>query len=142
MFLKKAIALNESKVDYWIALADAEYAVGIVFSSVEAYEKCIALAPGNYKIWLNYSLVYFDEEEYEKALDILKDGIEEIPENAILQYYAVAYLIKQGLYQEAFKYLENALNLDFEKHTLLFEFFKELEIQKLIYKVVRHYRTA
>jgi tetratricopeptide (TPR) repeat protein len=89
---------------------------------------------------MNWSLLLYDQGDYLKAADLASEGIEESPENADLHYYAAAYLINAGRYKEAFQYLENALILDFEKHTMLFEFFPQLETQKALYKIIDQYR--
>ena len=45
-----------------------------------------------------------------------------------------------GKFKEAFNYLENALILDFDNHTVLFEFFPELETQKALFKIIDQFR--
>jgi tetratricopeptide (TPR) repeat protein len=139
-FLRKAIQLNPENYEYWLAVAQAEAQIGNVVSSLEAYEKASELEPHCPDIWMNWSLLLYDQGDYLKAADLALEGIEETPENADLHYYAAAYLINAGRYKEAFQYLENALILDFEKHTMLFEFFPQLETQKALYKIIDQYR--
>jgi hypothetical protein len=50
------------------------------------------------------------------------------------------YLIEAGQYKEAFNYLENALILDFDGHSMLFEFFPKVETQKALYKIIEQFR--
>jgi hypothetical protein len=45
-----------------------------------------------------------------------------------------------GKYKEAFSYLENALTLDFDRHTILYELMPELKQQKAIYKIIAQHR--
>jgi len=87
-------------------------------------------------------LIYFDQNRFEEAEDVIKEGLEELPEEASLYYRLVVYLIKTGKYKEAFSILENALTLDFEKHVLLYELMPELEQQKAIYKIINQYREG
>jgi tetratricopeptide (TPR) repeat protein len=68
------------------------------------------------------------------------DALEELPEEAELYYRLCCYLVKEGNLKEAFIYLENALILNFDKHTLLFEFFTELETQKALMRVIDEFR--
>ncbi len=67
-------------------------------------------------------------------------AIDELPDQAELYYIATAYHIADGRYREAFNYLENGLILDFEKHSMLFEFFPNQETQKALYKIIDQYR--
>jgi hypothetical protein len=52
----------------------------------------------------------------------------------------VVYQIKIGNYKEAFSYLENALTLAYDKHTILYEFMPELTKQKAISLLIAQYR--
>ncbi|MEO1653504.1 MAG: hypothetical protein AAFU64_08170, partial [Bacteroidota bacterium] len=67
-------------------------------------------------------------------------GMEECPEEASLYYRAVVYLIDAGKYREAFDLLEQALVLDFDGHTVLYEFFPKLETQKALYNIIEKFR--
>ena len=71
---------------------------------------------------------------------MVREGIEELPEEAELYYRLVVYLIKTGKYKEAFTYLENALTLDFYRHVLLYELMPELIKQKAVYKIIAQFR--
>ena len=125
-----------------MALAEAEYKTGNVVSSIEAYEKASVLDATNIKVWLDWSYIHFEQGDYEKAKDLIEIGIDESPEAAELYYRMTAYLISQGNYKEGFIFLENALVLNFEKHTLLFEFFPELETQKSLIKIIDQFRDV
>lgn len=139
-FFQKAFESNEFSQRNSIALAEAEYKVGNVISSIEAYEKASLLDSSNLKVWLDWSYIYFEQGDYEKAKELIATGIEEVPDSSELYYRMTAYLISQGNYKEGFIYLENALILNFEKHTLLFEFFPELETQKALIKIIDQFR--
>lgn len=67
-------------------------------------------------------------------------GLDELPDNTDLLYRATAYLLLEGKYQQAFNYLENALLLDFDKHSILFEFFPGLEANKALLKIINQYK--
>ena len=110
--------------------------LGNVISAVSAYLKASEIEPEIAEVWLDWSFIVSEQGDYERAMEVLSLGIDELPEDASLYYRAVVYLIKASKYKEAFLYLENALTLDFEKHAELFEFFPELETQKAIMKII------
>jgi len=139
-FFQKAFESNEFSQRNSLALAEAEYKTGNVISSIEAYEKASVLDSTNLKVWLDWSYIYFEQGDHEKAKNLIEIGIDESPEAAELYYRMTAYLISQGNYKEGFIFLENALILDFEKHVLLFEFFPELETQKALIKIIDQFR--
>ena len=67
-------------------------------------------------------------------------GFHDIPDDSELFYRMTVYLIEAGRFKEAFNYLENALILDFDGHTALFDFFPKLETQKALYKIIEQFR--
>jgi tetratricopeptide (TPR) repeat protein len=109
-------------------------------ASSEAYEEAINLEPGIMETYVNLSVIYFEQNRFEEAIDVVREGIEEAPEEPELYYRMVVYLVKMGKYKDAFSYLENALTLDFEKHTILYELMPELKQQKAIYKIIAQFR--
>jgi tetratricopeptide (TPR) repeat protein len=136
----KALKLHTENVEYWKAVAHSDFKVGHIPRSLEAYEEASKLDLLDKEIWLNWSFIYFDQGEYEKAIDILTDGFDHIPDDAELYYRMTVYLINSGKFKEAFNYLENALILDFDGHLTLFEFFPQLETQKALYKIIEQFR--
>jgi tetratricopeptide (TPR) repeat protein len=139
-FFNKAIKLNNDNAEYWKAAAHAEYKIGNIISSISAYEEASHLDPDDKEIWLNWSFIYFEQGEHEKAIDVMLQGIEEIPNEPDFLYRLAAYLIEAGKFKDAFNYLENALILDFDGHTVLFDFFPKPETQKALFKIIDQYR--
>jgi tetratricopeptide (TPR) repeat protein len=137
---KKATEINPDNPAYWLALADTEYKLGNLYSAVEAYEAAAELDPFNPQTWLNWSFLYYEQNDYRKALDILEEGMEELPDVAELIYRQIAYLMSMGNYKEAFNRLEIALTTHYDQHTYLYEFFDNLEIQKALFKIIQQYK--
>ncbi|WP_026998787.1 tetratricopeptide repeat protein [Eisenibacter elegans] len=139
-FLRKTVTYNDDNDLYWLVLANAEYQIGNTVASFEAYMRASEINPTNPEVWLNWSLLCFEQGEEDKAVQLLSEGIEECPEEALLYYRMAAYLIDAGKYKQAFSFLENALTLDFDKHTVLFDFFTSLDVQKALFKIIDQYR--
>ncbi|MBW3545042.1 MAG: tetratricopeptide repeat protein, partial [Bacteroidetes bacterium] len=140
-FYTKSLKYDAENGTYWLALADAEYRAGNLMSSFEAFQAASQYDGNNPTVWMEWSYVYFDLKEFDKAFVIIKAGMDELPDNAEMLYRATVYLISAGKYKEAFNFLENALILDFDKHTVLFDFFKKPEVQKALYKIIDQYRN-
>jgi tetratricopeptide (TPR) repeat protein len=138
--IQKAIKLNEHIADYLLMLADLEYKIGNFIASNEAFEKAAELEPDFEDVWLKWSLVLFDQGQFDRAYEIIQQGIDDIPENASLYYRAAAYLLHAGDYREAILNLEVALALDYDAHEQLYDFFPELEKQKALFKLIEQYK--
>lgn len=139
-FFSKAVELQPENPTYLFSKADAEYKVGSIVSAMETYQALVKLDPKHLEAWLNLSFLIYEEGDAERAHEVLLPAIEENPQEAELYYRVAAYLIVRGNYKEAFIYLENGLILDFEKHTVLFEFFTNLETQKALMKIIDQFR--
>jgi tetratricopeptide (TPR) repeat protein len=139
-YFKKALNFSKENANYWVGLADAEFNLGNFQASSEAYEEAINLEPGILETYVNLSLIYFEEKRFEEAIDVVREGIEELPEESELYYRMVVFQIKMGNYKEAFSYLENALTLAYDKHTILYELMPELKKQKAVSKLIAQYR--
>ena len=100
------------------------------------------LDPENIDIVLDWSYVYYEQGEYEKAIDIVVGALNDVPDDADLYYRATAYLLAAGKYKEAYNHLENALILNYEKHVELFEFFPKLETQKALFCIIEQFRKT
>ena len=70
----------------------------------------------------------------------MSSGLAEIPDEPEFFYRIAIYLIEGGKFKEAFQYLENALILNFEGHTVLFDFFQKPETQKALFKIIDQFR--
>ena len=113
---------------------------GNTISSIDAYEEASKLEPEDKEIRLNWSFIFYEQGDFIKATDTLMQGFENISDDAELFYRMTVYLIEAGKFKEAFNYLENALILDFDGHTALFDFFPKIETQKALHKIIEQFR--
>lgn len=139
-FINKALKFNVENADYWLTLAISESKVGNIVSSQGAFEEASQLNPSNVEVWLEWSWIYYEQGDYNRAIELILSGIDECPEDSNLYYRITAYLIAAGKYKQAFNFLENALVLNFENHKVLFEFFPKLETQKALFRIIDQYR--
>ena len=107
---------------------------------MEAFKSAASLIPSDEGIWLDWSLVLYDQGNYQEAIEILEQGLEEYADSVDIHYRIVVYLMSMGHYKEAFNKLEIALILDFDKHVQLFEFFKNPQTQSALFKIIEQYR--
>ena len=109
-------------------------------SSVELYQKALDLDPANFNISLDFSLMYYESGDVEKAISIIEDSIDEVPHESLLYYRLVIYLMDAGKYKESINVLESALSLNFDNHEVLFDFVPNFESQSALIRVINQYR--
>jgi tetratricopeptide (TPR) repeat protein len=125
-YMRKAVDSDPLNPNFWYMLGDVQYNLELISDALESYSKVIEISPEIPEIWLDYSDAYFELEEKEKAIESIIKGIEEAGRNASLLYRLAAYLFKTGKDAQAFLHLEDALNMDHEKHKELAEYAPEL----------------
>ena len=141
-FFKKSFELNSGDYNSALKLAQNEYKTGNVNSAEEAFQQAEILNPMDTDLYVSWSEMYLEENNFDQAISLLKSGIEELPESAILYYRLVVCFLKSGNYQKAFQYLENALLLDFEGHADLYNYFPDLEANKMLYNIINQFREG
>ena len=109
-------------------------------SSIDLYNRALEIDPTDYKTSLDYSFIYYESGDIEKAIKIIKDSIEEVPGESLLYYRLVIYLMDSGRYKESINVLESALSLNFDNHEVLFEFVPNFETQSALIRVINQYR--
>jgi len=136
-FAKKAIELNDYEVKYFELLGDSCLQLGYLFESTEAYRAAIELECSNSELWIRLAEIWALENEFESAVDVLKEALEELPTDENIHYRLAVYLLKGGRPKEAFTYLESGLALNHSAHEQIYGFFPDLETQKLLFQVVQ-----
>ncbi|MES2795705.1 MAG: hypothetical protein V4683_07065, partial [Bacteroidota bacterium] len=137
---KKAIKLSPKNSYYWLELAENEGKLGNEVSANEAYQKAVEFDTFNVDAYICWSMYFYGIEQYDRAIEIMEMGLEDQPDESEYYYRIAIYLIADRKIKEALNYLEVALNLYYEGHIILFEFFTDLATQKTIYKIVDQYR--
>jgi len=77
---------------------------------------------------------------YEEAIDLMQHAVELHPHEAHFHYMICAYLLAAGRLREAYQELETALTLNYEQHSLLFDYFPELEKQPALQRLIEQFR--
>lgn len=139
-YYEKACKFDPLNGMYHYRLAHAEYVGGYLISALQHYAYAAELIPFYNYCWLDWSFAYYEQGDYARAIDTLLEGLNVNPDEPSLLYRMVAYLLRAGRFQESMQYLETALLIDFDAHTTLYEFFDDLQTQKVIFRMVEHYR--
>jgi tetratricopeptide (TPR) repeat protein len=123
-------------------LAETQLALEMNEAALQSYEKASELEPYHAEIWLDYSDFFANvNKDYEKALEILENGIYYQGDNSALIYRRVAYLYEAGRHKEAILELFIALTQDFEAHTQLLEYSEKAKNSVEILAVIESYKN-
>ena len=127
-------------IEYIKSLAFAEFKVGNMVSSIDLYTIALEKEPSDFKTALEFSSIYHESGDIDKAICIIEDAIDESPSESLLYYRLVIYLMDAGKYKESINVLESALSLNFDNHEVLFDFVPNFETQSALIRVINQYR--
>ncbi len=131
-YIKKAIDIDNQHGDYWFALGDCEYKLCNYEAADDCYRKVIDYDPENVEGFVTYAEFLFEQNRIMEAAETINAAIAYHPNDSELYYRHVCYLYAGGYQQEAIIKLDEALELDFTQHSLLFEIVPEMENDPLI----------
>lgn len=86
--------------------------LGKVHEETMYYDQQLAANPSDYRLWLLCTAAHEFAEEYDKALNVVMNGIERFPDKASLYVHAGDICRSLKRYEEAFTYWHKALELD------------------------------
>ena len=114
-YINKAINIDGENPLYWKNCAGIHRALRHLDEADFAYKQAVEL--GNYEVdtWLNWATVVKDNKDLDSAIQILIQGFEFYPEEALIPYRISGFFGLLGDIKNAEKYLVSALKLDQEK---------------------------
>ena len=135
-YIKKALSIDPENSDYWYVLAEIERKLGFLDEAKFAFEKVIELNEFNSEVYLDYSGMYYLNEMFNEALDVISRGIRVHPSDPDLYYRMCAYLFKMNYNSDAEDILRTVLDMDPEGLEKMFEYLPELKKNERIQNIL------
>lgn len=131
-YLNKAVKLNKFYDEYWQALARAEASLGNLNSAIEAYTEACRINANRSSAWIEWSMIYYGENEHDEAIEILNNALEHLNENHSIHYRLAGYYMLRGKLTDAYKHIEKGLKINYDAHTELVEFIPNNTVKKIL----------
>jgi tetratricopeptide (TPR) repeat protein len=134
----KAIELDECREEYYLGLAKSYVKVEDYHKAIFNFHKATQICQEESTYWAEYVCFLLKLGLYKEALQIL-DEAEDYTYGADLLYCRAItnFFLKNK--KEGLNVLAEALEDDFEKHTLIFELAPELEVDRDISSMLKYY---
>lgn len=139
-FVRKAIKLTPTMPEYWFILGDLQIKLAKIEEGIASYRKVIELDPEDPEIWLDLSVVYADLKNFEKAYDILAEGLHWHKKHPDFFYGMAYYQYLDGKSNQAGETLSNALAMDFDGHKRLFKTFPEAKNNPAVIGIIESFK--
>lgn len=131
--MKQAVKLEPENPEFWYIYADALLDDGQPDEAEIAFEEVIKLDPEHPEIWLDFSDFYaHNRNNIERAIELIEEGAYHQPDNSVISYRIVAYLLEAGREKEAIRELYIALSQSYENHVYLLEYSEKARITQAV----------
>jgi tetratricopeptide (TPR) repeat protein len=139
-YIKKALSLEPENSDFWYVLAEIERKLGFLEEARYAYEKVIELDEFNTEVYMDFSGMYYQHELWNEAMDVIKRGIHNHPEEYELSYRLSAYLYGMRRRGEAEEILRTVLSRSSNGMTEMLDYMPEMKADEYIQELIDLYR--
>ena len=139
-YIKKAIEINPHMPEYWYVFAEVQHKLGFLEEAAAAYLRVIELGYNEFDVYIDYAKLLYDGEYYKDCEKILAEGITKFPDTPELIYRMSGLQMELGRKQDGMVFLENALQLDYSKHTELLEYLPILETDTAVMQLIQSFK--
>ncbi|MFL2582380.1 MAG: tetratricopeptide repeat protein [Flavobacteriales bacterium] len=138
--ITKAIELDKENPDFWYTASEIEERLGYIDDSIVSMKKAVELDETDLSLALDYLLLlerHFNSSIVEEALG---ETIEKFSTSSALMYFKTAFLLKQGKYQQGYQCFEQALNVDYQSHEKVFNYYPKAKDNQNLLELIDLYR--
>ena len=111
LIAEKLLDIKNVKADALALLGSISRTKGEFDRAIDFYVKSIESDPFSIEKFIQLAEIYHDRKEFKNAIKTLEDGIRSNPGSFDLLYRSGLYLYQQGGYNEADKYLREAIKI-------------------------------
>jgi tetratricopeptide (TPR) repeat protein len=135
-------ALEQSPIDSetMYLLADEYMETGEIELAKEKYKKSLTIDVTNPDVWLDYSNAFAEEDDYEKAIEILLEGYKFHGESVDFKFRLFDYYFHNDQNDAAFTILTEALLQDFAALKQIFEYTPVMRDNEILLDFIVSYR--
>lgn len=137
-YYERAISLHDRNEDYFMALAEAYEKCDENHKADLYFRRATEIGPEIPAPWVKYAEYYLKVGKAETALDILEEA-EEYTAGAEIYYCKAGILFQQGEKFDAMENLGEALQIDFDMHTKIYEYLPSLKEDRDIKAIIKYY---
>jgi tetratricopeptide (TPR) repeat protein len=137
-YYERAISLQDRNEDYYIALAEAYFKCDESHKADLYYRRATEIGPEIPTPWVRYAEFYKNANKPEMALEILMEA-EDYTTGAEIYYCRAAILFEQGERFDGMENLGEGLQIDFDMHSMFFEYIPSLREDREIKAIIKYY---
>ncbi|MCI5055939.1 MAG: tetratricopeptide repeat protein [Flavobacteriales bacterium] len=140
-YVNQATIIDESNETYFHLLADLQKKCGEYDNALLSYNKSVSINPAYEECWLDYADTYFESYQTDSAIEVLNEALKYIENSADILYRLTAYLIDSGKITDASDVLYNALDIDNDGYSKLFEYLPLSKNSPVIMDIIQNHKS-
>nr|WP_299032882.1 tetratricopeptide repeat protein [uncultured Tenacibaculum sp.] len=141
-YINKAIQIDEGNVLYWRRYGDINLKLGFYEEAVKAFNTCLDLGDREIEIYVALADILLFLGEFNEALGTLIKAKKTYKEFAEIEYRLCGLFMILGKKEYSLTHLQNALEIDFEYHTIIKELYPTVFDNEKVQEVVSKYNKA
>ncbi|WP_299007746.1 tetratricopeptide repeat protein [uncultured Tenacibaculum sp.] len=141
-YINKAIQIDEGNVLYWRRYGDINLKLGFYEEAVKAFNTCLDLGDREIEIYVALADILLFLGEFNEALSTLIKAKKTYKEFAEIEYRLCGLFMILGKKEYSLTHLQNALEIDFEYHTIIKELYPTVFDNEKVQEVVSKYNKA
>jgi tetratricopeptide (TPR) repeat protein len=124
--LKKAVSIQPANSDYWLILGKAQAGSGKHNQAINAYLKASEINPFDLQLWITCAQELFAARKINDAIRLLTTHIYQCHQHdSTLNYNLAAYYFYMEDIENALRYFNKALALNYQDHQDMFRIYPE-----------------
>ena len=132
--------LDKENPDFWYTASEIEERLGYIDDSVVSMKKAVSLDETDLSLALDYLMLLERHFDFSIVEEALANTIDKFTNNSALLYFKTAFLLKQGIYQQAYQCFELALNMDYKSHERVFNYYPDAKLNQNLLELIDLYR--
>jgi tetratricopeptide (TPR) repeat protein len=140
-YVKKALEKDPAHPEYLLLLGDCEFNLNNLSEAWECYQRVTEDEPSYIDGWLSLAHFLTETGNPQEAVNMTDKALGLLPECAELIYRQVVNLYCAGYLNEAYEYMETAMEKDFSQAGMVFELLPSLRNDQFMMNLINNKRN-
>jgi len=139
-YAEKAVDIEFDNVSFNILLANLLMKLSRFEDADNIYDNLISLEVDDPQVWIEYSILLKFLDQEKEAIELLLGALAYFPENVEVLYRLAGLMFNSGREMEGIDYLRSAMNVDYDKLSILKISFPKVYDSELVQDLIFAYK--
>ncbi|HAH58424.1 MAG TPA: hypothetical protein DCL86_09770, partial [Bacteroidales bacterium] len=126
-YISKGLKIDPENSDYLLSMAYSQQSAGLISQAIISYERSLKYNPEDISIYLDFSALFDEQQQYREAIEILDQGLNRLDQHPELLCRKAVYLAHIDMNQEFHTFVFTNLTVLQENKQLMYQYDPDLE---------------